>query len=1326
MSPARSNSPDENDEAERLHILHALGILDTPPDEEFDALVQAAALVCETPIALVSLVDAERQWFKANYGLPGVQETPRNTAFCAHTVRSDEILEVRDATLDPRFADNPNVTGDAHIRFYAGAPLKCDGQRIGTLCVVGRRPKALTDNQRRILASLATAAEKAIERRHRQTLAENLRLDFSDIDEATLGQIRNAWFVSTIADSIPALIAYFDPHLICRYVNRTYLQQYGKSAREVVGKPMLELMGENLYDQMVPYARAALAGEPQMFERALLRPDGTQGIALAHYAPDRAANGRVVGFLSHVVDVTAVKDVALRLEAGEAHMRAFVDSSPLGVFYTDTQGALTFVSERWREIFALKSGQSADEAWLALLSRSDQAEAALAWRATTNGGEELDREIALDATRRIRLRARAALSPQGRRLGFVGSAEDVSKEKALLRDLTESGERRRVLAERNETYRAIMESLPDCLNAKDRDGRFIAANPATAQMMGAASVDDLIGKTDFDFYDAEMARGFRQQESLAMAADPPAAIEELIKLPDGAMRWIRTLKTPLRDQGGQILGVITHNGDISEQKRLQLELQNTQNLLNAAVTHMADGLVMFDVNATIELCNQRYRDYFPRTADLRVPGGRLADILRAAVQRGEMSPPTEREAWIEERVAALAQPGEHLLEVQGGLVVEARVSPTEQGRTTVTFSDVTARLKAERATRDSEARYRTLAEATSDVITTLHLDFSRRYASPACRSVLGYEPEEMLALPPSSIIHPEDYPDVERTLSALTTEAVASDSVSCTYRMRHKSGQWVWVEAAIKLMRESQTGAPESLLLVLRDVTERRRASEAAAAEKVGNLKSEFLANMSHELRTPLTGVLGLHDLLATDPTLSPRHMRQIELAREAGRSLLVIVNDILDFSKIESGYLSIEHAPFDLVHVIDACRKLGLPEAMRKSLTLDTDFAALPPFLVGDAVRVRQIILNLVSNAVKFTDRGGVVIRASYDACAERLRVEIVDSGIGVAKDKISSLFERFTQADASITRRFGGTGLGLAISKRLVALMGGKIGVVSEEGRGATFWFELPLRPALAAPPAPTATRASPLTGLNVLLAEDNLVNQEFIQKMLQNRGHRVTAVETGLDALRMLRSVKDFDVVLMDVQMPVMDGLTATAAIRDDERRDNLAPLPIIGLTANAMMEDVKRCVAAGMQGHVAKPIEWGKLFCALEEFVHPTKRRIVAPAAEIPAGRGGIVNEATLDELSHLMGPPSLSRLLTLFADDLQALAAELDLISGDDLAKRCHKLKSSAGQLGFTELNGLFGTVAHRAHNETEEGESRDLRSGLARAMEVARSFADAQ
>ena len=267
-----------------------------------------------------------------------------------------------------------------------------------------------------------------------------------------------------------------------------------------------------------------------------------------------------------------------------------------------------------------------------------------------------------------------------------------------------------------------------------------------------------------------------------------------------------------------------------------------------------------------------------------------------------------------------------------------------------------------------------------------------------------------------------------------------------------------------------------------------------------------------------------------------------------------------------------------------------------------------MPVTLLGDHDRLRQILLNLITNAVKFTERGRIVVGARYDPDRTRLRLSVSDTGIGIAPDKLPFLFGRFTQADTSITRRYGGTGLGLAISKRLVELMGGEIGVESQAGHGSTFWFEIPLSVAEELPAAlPNVARtARALQPRHVLLAEDNLVDQQIITAMIENAGHRVTAVGHGAAAVAGARS-DAFDVILMDIQMPVMDGLTAARAIREAEAAEDRRATPIIGLTANAMSEEIARCREAGMDAHVAKPIDWTELFATLDTIAAPPRSR-----------------------------------------------------------------------------------------------------------------------
>jgi signal transduction histidine kinase/ActR/RegA family two-component response regulator len=373
-------------------------------------------------------------------------------------------------------------------------------------------------------------------------------------------------------------------------------------------------------------------------------------------------------------------------------------------------------------------------------------------------------------------------------------------------------------------------------------------------------------------------------------------------------------------------------------------------------------------------------------------------------------------------------------------------------------------------------------------------------------------------------------------------------------------------------------------------------------AERANLAKGYFLANMSHEIRTPLHGILGMADL-ALAMADKPEQREYLQLVKISADALLVIINDILDFSKIEAGKLTVEAIPFGLREVVaQTLRGLEL-KAEQKGLALRYSIAAdVDDGVVGDPVRLSQILINLVGNAVKFTDRGGVAVEVSrrqiIDVAAGGpaivLEVVVRDSGIGIAQDKLGLLFEAFSQADASTTRRFGGTGLGLAICARLVDLMGGQIRVESREHEGSAFFFtcRLGLRvPRVVTAPAGQAARPiAPGPSLRVLLAEDNIVNQKLAVRLLQQMGHVTTIAGNGQVALDLLMSAK-FDLVLMDVQMPVMGGLEATRRVRQWEQeggRSAGARLPIVAMTANAMIGDREACLDAGMDGYVAKPM------------------------------------------------------------------------------------------------------------------------------------------
>ena len=792
---------------------------------------------------------------------------------------------------------------------------------------------------------------------------------------------------------------------------------------------------------------------------------------------------------------------------------------------------------------------------------------------------------------------------------------------------------------------------------------------------------------------------------------------------DGEVRHVLTRgRCEIDPETGDVNGLFGVIMDVTELTRTQRDLAEATAHLRATLDNMDQGLIKVAPDGTIELSNRRFAELLDLPATLLDHrSSNFADVVRYLATQGEVVPP---------RYHLGPQNGSPALSIYererpNGQILEIRTTTLPGGGAVRTYADITSRRRAEASVRDSEAKYRMLADSTSDVITQLDLDFRRVYVSPASRAVFGYAPEEMLGNRPTHFIHPDDAAAVRAFAEKIVAGAFPDDKATTTYRFRHKEGHWIWIEAGLNLVREPRTGAPVSVICSLRDISERQRVARhleraKAAAETAARVKTEFLANMSHELRTPLTGILGIHDLLHDDQTLGRQQRRYLGLARDAGRSLLSIVNDVLDFTKMEAGQFSLETVPFELGALVQACRDLVQGDATRKSLRVEASVPDAPLQLMGDPTRLRQILLNLLTNAIKFTERGSVAIAASYDATTPILRIAISDTGIGIPSATLPLLFERFSQADASITRRYGGTGLGLAISKRLVELMGGTIGVDSDIAAGSVFWFEVPLREVRSEDRQPGAAHPAPSPARHrVLLAEDNDINQDIISAMLQQRGHVVTIAADGAAAVAAVRAGPRFAIILMDLQMPVMDGLTATRAIRTEEVQAGRTPTPIVGLTANAMAEDVARCREAGMDAHVAKPIAWADLFGTIERLTEAAPD-LDDVALYDPRPESDVLDEATLEALAGYIGRERLEEMLGAFAREVEARVSGFDAATPSEIAGRAHALVSLAGQLGFIELSRRCAEVETAARGGVDPIPIGEVRTAADRAIRAAR------
>ena len=518
----------------------------------------------------------------------------------------------------------------------------------------------------------------------------------------------------------------------------------------------------------------------------------------------------------------------------------------------------------------------------------------------------------------------------------------------------------------------------------------------------------------------------------------------------------------------------------------------------------------------------------------------------------------------------------------------------------------------------------TFFDVSLDLLVIRELDGTVVRVSPSWEAILGWRPDEMEGQPLLRLLHPDDQLTTLESVIEVETRGPNAAVVDFKNRYRHKDGRYRILEWRARRVGDRIYG-------MARDVTDRvaaeRELIEAKAAAEVANqAKTDFLANMSHEIRTPLNGVLGLVGVLAQD-VLTPHQRELVGLIEQSGVTLERLVSDILDVAKIEAGHLDFAIADMDLERELDGVIDTARVKAEAKGLAfrLDRGPGARGDFL-GDATRIRQVLSNLLSNAVKFTPTGevSVAIEVIDDAPSPgvaTLRLEVRDTGVGFEAAAGEALFQRFSQADSTITRRFGGTGLGLSICRSLVEIMSGEIDVASTPGEGSCFTVTVPLSrtrslaahdaardAALAAATAergPVVPGPAPWTGaapLRVLLAEDHPVNQRVVQAILAGGGMEVITVGDGAQAVAAF-AADTFSLILMDMQMPVMDGLTATRAIRAAELTQGRPRTPLVMLSANAMAQHVRDAAAAGADLHLAKPITPGALMAAIEAAVSP---------------------------------------------------------------------------------------------------------------------------